>query len=250
MEQDLKRRIEDLRDRCHRTNQLTSTFFLDPAEIAQARIVLRSPSAVTALFSGGYEEAERKRLFFLPDYLDEEYFPYDEQLAAIYIKCPYGTPTHRDYLGALMGLGIKREALGDILVFDGYTYIICTPQIAPFIIDNLTKVGRYGVKCELCELSEVKAPEPVFDRVTGTVASLRTDAVTAVAFNISRTSAAELIKEGRLAVDHLEETSPSREIEPDTLLSLRGYGRAKLVSLGGMSRKGRQFIELHVFSKK
>ena len=250
MEQELKRRIEDLCSRCHRTNQLTSTFFLDPAETAQALIAIRSHSAVNHLFSGGYEEAERMRLFFLPDYLDLEYFPYDEYLTAIHIKCPYGTPTHRDYLGALMGLGIKREALGDILVFDGYTYIICTPQIAPFIIDNLTKVGRFGVKCELCDLSEIKAPEPVFNKVTGTVASLRADAVTAVAFNISRTTAAELIKEGRLAVDHLEELSPSREININALLSLRGHGRAKLVSLGGMSRKGRQFIELQVFSKK
>lgn len=250
MEQELKRRIEDLYNRAHRTNQLTATFFLDPAEIAQARIVIRSLSAVSALFSGGYKESERMRLFFLPDYLDEEYFPYDEHLTALYVKCPFGTPTHRDYLGALMGLGIKRETLGDILVFDGYTYIICTPQIAPFVVENLTKVGRYGVKCELCDLSEIKAPEPVFDTVTGTVASLRADAVTAVAFNISRTTASELIKEGRLAVDHLEELSPSREIEANALLSLRGYGRAKLANIGGMSRKGRQFIELHVFSKK
>ena len=250
MEQELKRRIEDLYDKAYRTNQLTATFFLDPAEIAQARIVLRSHPSSGALFSGGYEEAERMRLFFLPDYLDEEFFSYEEYLSAILVKCPFGTLTHRDYLGSLMGLGIKRETLGDILVFDKYAFILCTPAIAPYIIDNLTKIGRYGVKCEKFDLSEVKAPEPVLDTVTGTVASLRADAVTAVAFNISRTTAADLIKEGRLAVDHLEELSTSREIEVDNLLSLRGYGRAKLVSLGGMSRKGRQFIELHVFSKK
>lgn len=250
MDQEFKRRIEDLSDRSYRTNQLTATLFLDPAEIAQARIAIRSRPGASILFSGGYEEAERMRLFFLPDYLDAEFFPYDENLTALYVKCPFGTPTHRDYLGALMGLGIKRETLGDILVFEGYTYIICTPQIAPFIIENLTKVGRFGVKCELCDLSEIKAPEPIFNTITGTVASLRADAVTAIAFNISRTTAAEFIKEGRLAVDHLEELSPSREIDVNTLISLRGYGRARLVSLGGMSRKGRQFIELHVFSKK
>lgn len=250
MDQEFKRRIEDLSNRAYRTNQLTSTLFLDPAEIAQARIAIRSHSGASILFSGGYEEAERMRLFFLPDYLEAEFFPYDDNLTALYVKCPFGTPTHRDYLGALMGLGIKRETLGDILVFGGYTYIICTPQIAPFIVENLTKVGRFGVKCELCDLSEIKTPEPVFNTVTGTVASLRADAVTSIAFNISRTTAAELIKEGRLAVDYLEELSPSREIDVNTLLSLRGYGRAKLVSLGGISRKGRQFIELHVFSKK
>ncbi|MBE6948217.1 MAG: RNA-binding protein [Ruminococcaceae bacterium] len=250
MELELRKRIEDLYSRSHRTNQLTATSFLDPAETAQAKIVIRHLTGVNALFYGGYEGAERMRLFFLPDYLDEEFFPYDEYLSAILVKCPYGSPTHRDYLGSLMGLGIKRETIGDILVFNGYTYIICTPTIASFIADNLIKVGKFGVKCELCELSQVKAPEPVFDAVTGTVASLRADAVTAVAFNISRTTAAELIKEGRLSLNHLEELSTSREIEVGNLLSLRGYGRAKLAELGGMSRKGRQFIKLHVFSKK
>lgn len=250
MEQDFKKRIEDLADSSTLKNRLSSTRFLDPAEASAARAYLRSRPDVRYLFSGGYEEAERLRLFFLPDYLNEEFFPLDEHIAALHVKCPFGSPTHRDWLGALMGLGIKRETLGDILVFDGYTYIICTPQISGFISDNLTKVGRFGVKCEPCPLSDVKAPEPVFDAVSGTVASLRADAVVSLAFGISRTAAAELIRDGRLSVDHIEETSPSREIAQGALLSLRGAGRAKLADIGGTSKKGRQFIELHVFSKK
>lgn len=250
MEQDFKKRIEDLADCSTRKNRLSSTHFLDPAECAVARAYLRSRHDVRYLFSGGYDGSERLRLFFIPDYFDEEFFPLDEHISALYVKCPFGNPTHRDWLGALMGLGIKRETLGDILVFDEYTYIICTPQIAGFITDNLTKVGRFGVKCEPCTLSDVKAPEPVFNVVSGTVASLRADAVVSLAFGISRTAAAEFIRNGRFSVDHIEETSPSREIIKGSLLSLRGSGRAKLADTGGISKKGRQFIELHVFSKK
>lgn len=250
MEQDLKHRIEDLYSRSYRTNQLTATAFLDPAGIALARIVIRSLNASNVVFSGGYSNAERMRVFFLPDYLNNEYFNPDEYFTALYVTCPFGSPTHRDYLGSLMGLGIKREALGDILVFQGYTFILCTPQIAPFITANLTRVGCFGIKCKPCALSEIKVPEPVFETITGTVASLRADAVTALAFGISRTTAAELIKDGRLAIDYMEELRPSKELEVGSLLSLRGYGRAKLSATGGTSRKGRQFIELLVSSKR
>ena len=106
------------------------------------------------------------------------------------------------------------------------------------------------VKCELCSLTDIEVPEPEFDTVSGTVASLRADSVVSLAFGISRTSAAELIREGKFSVNHLEELSASREIFVDDLLSLRGHGRAKLYEMGGTSKKGRQFITLHVFSKK
>jgi len=250
MENDFKKRLLDLSDRAFRKNIACATAFLDPAELAAAHIITRADKQAKTLFVGGYPDAERKRLFFLPDYLEEEFFPYDEYISAIYAKCPFGSPTHRDWLGSLMGLGIKRETLGDILVCGDFAYIICTPQIAPFISENLTKIGRFGVKCEICSLSDIKAPEPEFDTVTGTVASLRADALTSLAFGISRTAAAELIRDGRLSLNHIEQTNPAAEISEGDLLSLRGYGRAKLSALGGTSKKGRQFITFYVFSKK
>ncbi|MBQ8004206.1 MAG: RNA-binding protein, partial [Oscillospiraceae bacterium] len=93
-----------------------------------------------------------------------------------------------------------------------------------------------------------RVPEPVFDVVSGTVASLRADTVLSLAFGISRTRAAELIRDGKFSLDHIEETSPSREADEGALFSLRGFGRARLSHIGGVSKKGRRFIELHVFS--
>jgi len=250
MEQDFKKRLNELSEQAFQKNIVCATKFLDPAESAAAEVFLRTKKDTRYIFSGGYDGAERARLFFLPDWMCAEDFLCDEYISRICAKYSFGTLTHRDFLGALMALGIKREAIGDILVFDDCAYIFCTPQISAFITENLTKAGRTGIKCEVCPLSDIRVPEPEFETVRGTVASLRADSIVSLAFSISRTSAAELIRDGKLSVDHIEEPSPSREITQDTLLSLRGYGRAKLYDIGGISKKGRHFIELHVFSKK
>ena len=248
MEQEFQKRLCDLADNTTRTNRQNSTTFLTPAEIAEAKRFCHARRDVRYIFSGGFDGAERMRLFFLPDYISEEDFPLEDNIAAIYAKCPFGNPSHRDWLGSLMGLGIKRETVGDILALGDEGYILCTPQIADFICDNLTKIGRLGVKCREVPLSDIRVPEPVFDVVSGTVASLRADTVLSLAFGISRTKVSDLIRDGKFSLDHTEELSPSREICEGALLSLRGYGRAKLAGIGGMSKKGRQFIELHVFS--
>lgn len=247
---DFIKRIEDLSDRAYRTNRITETLFLNPAEAAKALQFLRHKSEAGYLFHGGFPDAERVRLFFLPDYIEKEFFPIEEYVSAIKVTFSFSSPTHRDFLGSLMGLGIKREVLGDILVFPDRAYIISSAQIAGFILDNLEKVGRLGIKCTSVPLSEIEIPEPEFDTVSGTVASLRADSVTALAFGISRTSAAELITSGAFSLNYLPEENISAEIAEGALLSLRGFGRAKLHSIGGTSKKGRQFIELHVFSKK
>ena len=249
MENSLQARLDDLKSRTFLKNIVSATQFLDPAEIAESELFLRR-SGVSFALSGGCEGVERKRLFFLPDYLDEETFTPDEYISAICIRNSFGTLTHRDYLGSLMGLGIKRETLGDILVFDGYAYILATPQIARYIVDNLEKIGRYSVKCEICSLSEVVVAEPSFDEVSGTVASLRADALTSLAFGISRTVAADMIRDGKLSLNHLELLNSSSDIREGDLLSLRGFGRAKLFEIGGTSKKGRHFVTFRVFSKK
>ena len=247
---ELLKRIEDLISQTERKCILSHSAFLDAAEGAEAALYLGRQSGASYVFSGGFEASERKMLFILPDYIDKEYFTPDEYIAAVLVSHSFGELTHRDYLGSLMGLGIKRETLGDILVFPDRAYIICTAMISGYIVDNLDKIGRVGVRCEPCSLSELEIPEPVFDEVTGTVASLRADALTALAFGISRTSAADMIREGKLALNHIELLNPAEDISEGELLSLRGFGRAKLAKIGGTSKKGRQFITFNVFSKK
>ncbi len=250
METELKRRLKDLYLRTSSANRICATHFLDPAEAAEAEDFIRFHPDANCIFAGGYENAERARLFFLPDYIDKEDFPANEHIHAIKITCSFGKPTHRDFLGALMNLGIKRETIGDILVSDDCAYIVCTPQISGFITDNLTKVGRLGIKCTLCTLNEIHAVAPEYDVISGTVATLRVDAAVGLAFSISRTKAAELIADGRLSVNHREQLNVSATLCEGDLLSMRGFGRAKLVNIGGLSKKGRQFLEFFVYSKK
>ncbi len=250
MNSELLKRIEDLISQTERKCILSHSAFLDAAESAEAALFLRRQSGVSYAFSGGYEDAERKMLFILPDYIDEEYFTPDEYITAVRVSHTFGELTHRDYLGSLMGLGIKRETLGDILVLENRAYIICTAMISGYILTNLEKIGRVGVKCEECSLSEIEIPAPVFDEVTGTVASLRADALTSLAFGISRTVAADMIRDGKLSLNHIELLNPAEDISEGDLLSLRGFGRAKLAEIGGTSKKGRQFVTFNVFSKK
>lgn len=250
MNSELLKRIEDLISRTERKNILAHTSFLDAAESAEALLFMKRQSGASYIFSGGFPDAERKMLFILPDYIEAEFFTPDEYISPIRVSHSFGELTHRDYLGSLMGLGIKRETLGDILVFEDRAYIICAAQISDYILTNLEKIGRVGVSCESCPLSEIEIPEPVFDEMTGTVASLRADALTSLAFGISRTSAADMIRDGRLSLNHIELLNPAEDISEGDLLSLRGFGRAKLAKVGGTSKKGRQFITFNVFSKK
>ncbi len=248
MENELLRRAQDLYLRAARINQPCATSFLSPSEVAGIEAFLKLKSGDGYISAGGFEGAERSRLIFLPDYLDAEYFPIEEYITVLRADCRFGELSHRDWLGSLMGLGIKREALGDILVFPKYADIICTPQIAPFIRDNLLKVGKCGVSISEISLSEIIPPTPEFKKKSGTVASLRVDAVCALAFGVSRSEAARLIREGRLSVNHLEQLSPSAEISEGALLSMRGFGRARLYSVGGTSKKDRTFIEIHSYT--
>ena len=250
MDKDFIRRIEDLQTRCRNKNQLTCTQFLDPAQLAAALLQLKSAPADSYLASGGYECAERQRLFFLPDYMEPSYFPLQDYLISYRIDAPFGALTHRDYLGSLMGLGITREAIGDILVFDGYGYIVCTEKIAPFLESNLKKIGRFGAKLTRIGLGELQKPEEVYETVTTTVPSLRADSLSAAAFGLSRTTAAQQIRQGMLSINHLEVLEPSAAVEEGDLLSLRGHGRGRIYQVGGASKKGRTFVTIHVLRKK
>ncbi|MEG2571336.1 MAG: YlmH/Sll1252 family protein, partial [Clostridia bacterium] len=226
-------------------NIVTSVGFLDPAEQAGARKLLRS----RYLFCGGYEGAERKFLFFLPDYMEEENLDASEYIVAYAAACPFGAPSHRDYLGALLGLGIKRECIGDIIVADGGATVIVDGKIAPFVEANFDKVGKFGVRLTRVALASICAAEPAHTVITATVATPRLDAVTSAAFRVSRSLAADAVHSGSVNVNFLEVLNPAAILHEGDLISWRGHGRAKLSAIGGTSKKGRMFIEIFAYVK-
>ena len=162
---------------------------------------------------------------------------------------PQDTLGHRDILGALMALGIERETIGDIAVDEAAAAFVCLPELGGYIIENFTKAGRVGLEVYMIGLDELPAREEELTIKTDTVASLRLDAVLCSAFGMSRAKAAELIAAGRASLNHQVCLRTDKEVCRDSLFSVRGLGRAKLLEVGGLSRKGRSFIRIGIYGK-
>ncbi|MCD7933825.1 MAG: YlmH/Sll1252 family protein [Oscillospiraceae bacterium] len=244
MEQDLIRRAEDLARRCVRTAEVTHTGFLTPAECALLEQWDARSADCQLLLHGGGAEPERRVAFFLPDWMDAETFDPNEYLCAVEVTARFGEPGHRDYLGAVLGLGIERAWIGDIVIDGGTAYIYCLPSVKAHLLQSLEKVGRYGVRTREAALSEVPAPQREWKETEFSVKSLRLDAVCAGAFGVSRTAAAEAIAAGLVARNYLPCLKPDAPIQEGDVLSLRGKGKAVVRSASGLSRKGRIFVRV------
>ena len=237
-------RVEDKIRRVRDKNIPEALGFLTPGERAEIER-LHLPRH---FFYGG-KDCERAFLFLLPDYMEEENFPLEDYICVLSAKVPFGNPSHRDFLGAILGLGIERECVGDIIVGEE-SFIYLTRKIAPFVLQNLDKVGRLGVRLQEVPLHSVPEKNEPYNEVNVSVASLRLDALIAGAFNISRSAAAQGIEAGYVSVNFLLCENPSQILNEGDLISFRGKGRAKIASLGGISKKGRQFVNFHTFVKK
>lgn len=242
---ELLRRIGDLSARAAQRSVITHTAFLTPAEVAAAQAVHLARAPV---FHGGYAEAERKMAFFLPDWMEESDFTPEEFIAALRVNTPFAAPTHRDFLGSVLGLGVERDAVGDIVPMENGAYVLLSAELAEFVRSQLARIGRAGAQTCLVPLSEVPRPQYETREISFTVMSTRLDAVTAGLFGVSRTVAAQAITDGKVALNHVECLKPDAEAREGDVIALRGKGKAKITQFGGVSRKGRQFLtgELYV----
>lgn len=215
--------------------------FLDPATAYFVQKHLHFDADLQVRLWGGYEGAERQVLCCAPEWTEvtDELFP----VACIEAQgSAFHTLSHRDYLGALMGLGITREQIGDIAVEGETAYLFCKADIAPYILQNMHKVGADGVKLKRIACADATIAEEQGAETTITVASLRLDAVLAGALNISRAAGAELVKSCRVQVNFEPCVNLSRILSCGDLISVRGFGRLKIRKIEGTSRKGRTFL--------
>lgn len=241
-------RLLDQMERCQGRNIPTATNFLSPQEQALAQNLLAQiPYAMQAVFTGGYAEAERKIALFLPDYLEVESYALDEDFPLCAVRCvhrPEDKPTHRDFLGSLMGLGVKREMVGDILPDEGGCDILLRREILPFVLQNYTSAGRTHLTVTEVALEHLHLPRKARQVFASTVASLRLDSVISSAFRISRGRAADLIRAGKVEVNWRGCEKADRLCQQGDVFTLRGYGKCALTEVGGLSRKGRITIRL------
>nr|WP_297175422.1 YlmH/Sll1252 family protein [uncultured Agathobaculum sp.] len=229
---------------CTQRGYLTHTKFLDLNERAKCAEAVRLCGASGhALFWGGYEDAERGVYLFYPDYLDEDGARASAPLALLRAhKHPGDKLTHRDYLGALMGLQIDRSVVGDILVHEAGADILVLEEMADFILLHFERAGRKHISLTREALANIKAAACERKEGSGSVASPRLDSIAALIFGLPRREAQERIEKGLVFLNHIPCLRPERQVSEGDRLTVRGAGRAQVESLGGTSRKGRIFV--------
>ena len=243
---ELLKRAEDLRARCERTGTVTHTGFLSPAERWQLENWSRHPADCQLLFHGGQSGCERTVGFFLPDYMEPGDFDPAEEICAIRLTAHFGSPGHRASMGAVLGMGVGREWVGDIQVDGETAWLFCLPSVQRHLL-GIEKVGRVGVKAEALPLSEVPLPRRQVQEKSFSVQSLRLDAVVGGMFNLSRTEAARQISAGNVSLNYSESLKTDNAVREGDILSLRGAGKGKIIGTGGTSRKGRLFVYVEVY---
>ena len=228
-----------------RKNIPSATCFLSPRELEMARFLFGELEGLHAF--GGYEEAERKMLVYLPDYLDESaLMDEDSPLVCLRAEFYHGdSPSHRDFLGALMGAGIGRETVGDICVGEESCDFFVTAEIAPYIEQNFTSAGRTHVRITRITLDQVQIPEPEVKEIRDTLASLRLDSVISSGFRIGRSLASQYVSQGKAAIDGLPCEKPDKAVAEGAKISVRGLGKIKLVSINGTTKKDRISVTIH-----
>ena len=228
-----------------RKNIPANTCFLSPRELELANYLFGKPEGLYSF--GGYLEAERKMLIFLPDYLDESaLLESDSPVCCLRATFYQGdSPSHRDFLGALMGAGIGRETVGDILVDKGSCDFFVTAEIAPYILQNFTSAGRTKLHLEQIPLANASIPEPEVREIKDTLASLRLDSVIASGFRIGRSLAAQYVTSGKAAIDGLPCEKPDKAVAEGMKISVRGLGKIKLASVNGRTKKDRISVVIH-----
>ena len=237
-DEQLQHRLDELAARTARTGIRCWTGFLSPAEAEWAFASARR-QRVKVTFEGGYEDAERRIACFWDDEAPEE-FP----LEAVELTWPHqSAPGHRDVLGSVMGLGIKRQCVGDIVVESECGYLFAENQMAEHIAQTLTSAGRIRLQTRVLDHLPAIAP-PQGTELHDTVASLRLDAVVAAGFHLSRTDASELIAAGRVKLRHLPTERTDARVEEGDAVSVRGYGRLVVAEAGAPTKKGRLPLRL------
>ena len=228
-----------------RKNIPANTCFLSPRKLEMARYLFGDAEGLSAF--GGYADAERKMLVYLPEYLEEGSL-YEEDAPLCCLRATFfeaDSLSHRDFLGALMGAGIARETVGDICVGRGCCDFFVTTEIAPYILQNFLSAGRTRVHISRIPLQEAQIPEPEVKEIKDTVASLRLDSIISSGFRIGRSLATQHIHAGKAAIDGLPCEKPDKTVSEGMKISVRGLGKIKLQTVNGKTKKDRISVVIH-----
>ena len=223
-----------------------ATCFLSPREQLLTQQLLRGTELH---FFGGAAGTERNMCCWLPDYLDEGWLSSEDgPCAAVCAEFFAGDRlSHRDFLGALMGAGIKRETVGDIFVREGRCDFLVTREILPYLLQNFLSAGRTKLHVEQLPIDQIRVPEQKVKAVRDTVSSLRLDGVVSSGFSISRGKAADYIAAGKCELNYAPCMKGDKQAAEGDVITIRGLGKIRLETIGGSTKKGRIAIEITRF---
>ncbi|MEI6286420.1 MAG: YlmH/Sll1252 family protein [Bacillota bacterium] len=246
-EGDLAARLCDLAEAAIKLRRFRISEFLDPAAMEIAETVAAHYDKISLRADGGYQGAERERAIFSHvDFAAADMV--DTEIVAIGIKWDkrHYSLNHRDVLGGLLALGMKREMMGDIVVPAGdyQAIVFFEKNIAKFTLLQAERIGGAVVELSQVENTDSLQKEERVKDIRATVASLRLDILAAAGFGLSRTKMAEEIEAQRVKVNWKENDSPAAHLKQGDIVSMRGRGRMEVVTVGGQTKKGRTVVEL------
>ena len=241
-EKQFLRRLDDRLDRVENRFQEELTDFLEPRLQAVAEEHLRSRKFTRFLFCGGYEEAERKRLVLFPEFSEPACETAEIQLIRFTGKMDYVSVNHRDFLGAIMSLGLRREKFGDLLVTEKGCDLFAEADVADYLLQSELRVKHVPMKSTVVDLADFEPPQQNIKEIHIMVSSMRLDAILAAGLGLSRTKAVEQIQAGNIKINHAEVKDKDYVCQINDLLSCRGNGRLRIGAEEGETRKGKQRI--------
>lgn len=242
-EQLTKKRILELALNCYKRDIPFYTEFLTLHEQTMFHSLSRTLPPVRFILTGGYETAERKIVYFLPSYEDETAVLPISIIKASPLNLRFAEElTHRDYLGAIMNLGIERSLIGDILMNETGCFIFCLEKMAQYITDKLVMVRHTPMKCSMVSPSEISVM-PEYEEICGSVASARLDNLIALVFKLSRSKAVLYIESEKVFIDGKLVSSCGFLLKGGEIVSVRGLGKFSYCGVKQMTKKGRVLVE-------
>lgn len=234
-------RCEDFEQSVLKYKNVRFSHFVSPHEFSVFRSKYSLSPDVKYRAYGGSKDAERVVLGFYPDFLEieNEDFPIVPLLIS-----GIGSASHRDVLGSVLGLGIKREMLGDIYFQDGAAVVMCEKMSADYVLYNLKTVGRQNVDVSICDKCQKLTLLHKFETLKIIVTTVRLDAVIAQAFRMSRSEAVKYIQSENVNVNFMTEKNPDKKIIDGDIISVRHHGRFKVAEKLGETKKGRIILEI------
>ncbi|MGO4549082.1 RNA-binding protein [Paenibacillus sp. 2TAB23] len=241
-------RAEEWIERSAQQHELKRTDFLDPRQAQILTILANRNTDVSIRMDGGYAQAERKRAIIGPDYrnLDDEHIG----ISVLVVNGPGQAQLdldHGDFLGALLGLGIKRDRIGDIHVHEQFCHIVVMDEIADYLNIHLRQVHRISVLTDVLPLSGLQTVVPKLEEMSLSVASMRLDGIASDVYRISRSKIVDPIRAGRCRVNWKSEEDPSEQLRAGDVVSFKGLGRFKVLEVDGVTKKGRIRVRIGKF---